>query len=218
MADTSQVGAASFGDGSTPPLRSGRQQDLIISQLHGKYYEQVSRANVFMLGVTWATGVGVGQIAAATAASATQFAIWNPATNTKNLSLLRLTLSLISGTTPVAPVTYSQFSGVGVPTVAASGTPYNCLFGNAGVPSAKYMAAGAAGGTALTGGGALVTVNTSGFYFTAGTYANLAVSYAVDDIDGRIVLAPGQGFVPTFAAAGTALLGAWGLIWEEVPV
>ena len=215
--DTSQVGVGLFADGTNPPLRSGRMQDLIISQLHGKYYEQVSRGNCFQLGVTWATGVGVGQIAAATAASATQFAIWNPATNNKNISLLRLTLSLISGTTPVGPVSYSQFSGVGVPTVASSGTPFNCLYGNKGNPSASYMAAGAAGGTALTGGGALVTVNNSGFYFSAGVYANLAIGYAVDDIDGRIVLQPGQGFVPTFAAAGTSLLGAWGLVWEEVP-
>lgn len=216
MADTSQVGVSSFADGSTPPLRSGRQQDLIVSELHGKYYEQVSRANMFMLGVTWTSTVAAGNIAAAAAAAITQFAIWNPATSTKNISLIRLTLSLISGTTPVGPVSYSQFSGVGVPTVAASGTPYNCLFGNTGTPAAKYMASAA--GAALTGGGALVTVNTSGFYFTAGTYANLAVSYAVDDIDGRIVLAPGQGFVPVFAAGGTSLLGAWGLIWEEVPV
>lgn len=216
MTDTSQVGVSSFADGSTPPLRSGRQQDLIISQLHGKYYEQVSRGNVFQLGLTWTTGIAAGNIAAAAAAAVTNFAIWNPLTATKNISLLRLTLSLISGTTPVGPISYSQFSGVGVPTVAASGTPYNCLFGSTTAPTAKYMAS--AGGSALTGGGAIVTVNTSGFYFTAGTYANLAVGYAVDDIDGRIVLAPGQGFVPVFAGAGTTVLGAWGLIWEECPV
>lgn len=216
MADTSQVGQGSYADGSTPPLRSGRQQDLIVSELHGKYYEQVSRGNVFHLAVTWTTTVAAGNVAAAAAAAVTNFAIWNPATNNKNISLLRLTLSLISGTTPVGPVSYSQFSGVGVPTVASVGTPYNALFGNSGVPSAKYMAS--AGGSALTGGGAIVTTGTAGFYFTAGTYANLAVSYAADDIDGRIVLAPGQGFVPVFAAAGTSLLGAWGLIWEEVPI
>lgn len=216
MADLSQVGPGTYGDGATPPLRSGRNQDLIVSELHGKYYEQVSRGNVFHLGVTWTTSVAAGNIAAAAAAAATQFAIWNPITNNKNICLLRLTLSLISGTTPVGPVSYSQFSGVGVPSIASAGTPYNALFGNAATPSAKYMASAA--GTALTGGGAIVTTCTAGFYFTAGTYANLAVGYAADDIDGRIVLAPGQGFVPVFAAAGTTLLGAWGLIWEEVNV
>ena len=216
MADTSQVGQGSFADGTTPPLRSGRQQDLIVSELHGKYYEQVSRGNVFHLGVTWTTTVAAGNVAAATAAASTQFAIWNPATNTKNLSLLRLTLSIISGTTPVPPVSYSQFSGVGVPSVASVGTPYNALFGSAIAPTAHYMASAA--GAALTGGGAIVSTGISGFYFSAGTYANLAVSYAVDDIDGRIVIGPGQGFVPVFAAAGTTFLGAWGLIWEEVPI
>lgn len=217
MPDTSQVGPISSGDGATPPLRSGRMGDLIDSQLHGRYYEQTSRGNVFHLGgLSWTTGVAAGNIAAAAAAASTQFAIWNPITNNKNIGLMRLTLSLISGTTPVAPITYSQFSGVGVPTVASTGTAFNGLFGNAGLPSAKFV--NSAGGTALTGGGALVSVNTAGFYFTAGTYANLAIGYAVDEIDGRIVLAPGQGFVPTFAASGTTLLGAWGLIWEEVPI
>lgn len=217
MADTGQVGQGSYADGSTPPLRLGRQQDLIVSQLHGKYYEQVSRGNVFHLGVTWTTVIAAGNLASAAAAAATQFAIWNPSTNNKNISLLRLTLSLISGTTPVGPITYSQFSGVGVPTVASSGTPYNALFGNAGTPSAHYMAQAGSAAGALTGGGALVQAGVSGFYYSAGTYANLAVSYAADDIDGRIVLPPGQGFVPTFAAAGTSVLGAWGLIWEEIP-
>lgn len=217
MVDTSQVGPGLYGDGATPPLRSGRTGDLIISQLHGPYYEAVSRGNVYSMGVAWTTGVAAGNINAAAAAASTQFAIWNPATNNKNISITRLIMNLVSGTTPAGSVFYSQFSGVGVPTVASAGTPYNMLFGNAGTPSAHYMASAA--GTGLTGGGALVTVTPSNFSFSAGTYSNLAgTAQWVDYIDGLVVLAPGQGFVPTFAAAGTSLLGAWGLIWEEIPV
>lgn len=215
MVDSVTVGQASNADGTQPSMRGGRQGDLIVSELHGRFYEQVSRGNVFGLGVTITTGVAAGNIVAAAAAASTQFAIWNPSTNNKNISILMLNVGIISGTIVGGPLFHSTFTAA-LPTIAASGTPYNMLLGNTGAPSAKYLASAA--GATLTGGSALLTVLPSTIGYSAGTYAALAGAGASEFIDGRIVLAPGSGWVPTFAAAGTSVLASIGAIWEEVPV
>lgn len=215
MVDTVTVGVQSNADGTQPSLRGGRQGDLIVSHLHGRSYEQVSRGNVFSLGVTWTTGVAAGNITAAAAAASTQLALWNPSTNNKNVSILALMCGIVSGTIVGGPLIHNTFTTT-VPSIASVGTAYNMLFGNTGTPSAKYCASAA--GATLTSGTALLAVVPSVITYSAGTYAALAGSLATEYIDGRIVLAPGSGWVPCFAAAGTSVLGTWGVIWEEVPV
>jgi len=39
----------------------------------------------------------------------------------------------------------------------------------------------------------------------------------VEYIDGEIILPPGVGWVPLWGAAGTSLLNAYSITWEEVP-
>jgi hypothetical protein len=215
MVDQMTVGPVSAGDGTQPTLRGGRTGDLIVSELHGRFYEQVSRGNVFGLGVTITTGVAAGNINLAAAAASTQFAIWNPVTNNKYISLLALMVGPVSGTIVGGPLFHSTFTTT-LPSIASVGTAYNLLFGNTGQPSAKFCASAA--GATLTAGSALLTVIPSTITYSAGTFAALAGSAAFELIDGRIVLAPGSGWVPTFAAAGTTVLATIGAIWEEVPV
>jgi hypothetical protein len=216
MVDNVTIGQCSNADGTQPGLRGGRQGDLIVSHLHGHLYENVSRGNVFALNLTaTTTGVAAGNINLAAAAASTQFAVWNPITSGMNLSLLAVYYGITSGTTVGGPLFHSYF-GTTLPTIASTGTAVNCLLGNTSGSAAKYVAS--AGGVTLTAGSALLTLRPSTIGFSAGTYASLAGSTQFEFIDGAIVIGPGAGWVPTFAAAGTSVLSTYGAVWEEVPV
>src|SRR5258705_269381 len=47
---------AANADGAAPQVRAGRLGDLIHSQLHGRYYEQTSRGNVFSAALATTSG------------------------------------------------------------------------------------------------------------------------------------------------------------------
>ncbi len=217
MVDVTQVGPVNAADGGQINMRSGRQGDAIVSQLHGRYYENVSRGNVYALNLSvTTTGVSAGNIITAAAAASTQFAIWNPATSGVNVSLLYFYFGITSGTIVGGPLFHSYF-GTTLPTIASTGNlPVNCLLGNTTGPAARTVTSAA--GTALTGGSALLTLRPSTIAYSAGTYASLAGTLQSEEIQGSIVIKPGGGWVPCLAAAGTSVLGTWGVVWEEVPV
>ena len=82
--------ATSYPDGATPPQLGGRQGDAIVSELHGKYYTQASRGNVF-----YASNAAAGE--AFSIYSGTAYAgllLWNPPGSGKNLSMIRVNLGL----------------------------------------------------------------------------------------------------------------------------
>lgn len=211
------VGAQSASDSAQVRGRMGRQADLIVSQLQGRYGEQTQRGNVFALNLgATTTGVAAGNIVGAAAAAATQFALWNPLASGKNLVLLKAFISVISGTVVGGPPFHGQFVFSALPSIANQGAALNCLAGG-GAPVARYCALAA--GTALTGAapGPSVLRPFPG-QFSAGTYAALAGSAVFyDEVDGDIVLPPGTGWAPLWAAAGTSVLNAYGVTWAEVP-
>lgn len=207
---------APSADGATPNLRSGRLNDLIVSELHGKYYEQAARGNVYsaMLAATTGT-VAAGNINAAAAGASTQFAVWNPANSKVNLSLGKFFMNVISGTPPTLLSHTLSPNGVPGAQVGVPGT--NHLTGVAG-GYGRVLASAA--GVALTGAGVLpAPLRPSAFsLFAAAIAATSNIQAALEDIDGSIIIAPGMLWVPTWSGAGTTFLNAYGLTWEEVPV
>lgn len=213
--DTSQVGVGSYSDGSTPPLRSGRLQDLIVSELRARFAEDTTRGNVYSLIVTNTTGIAAGNVTGAAAAASTQFAIWNPLSSGVNIELIEFTFGVVSGTIVGGPLIHNFFSS-GLPSIASVGTAYSMKGGAAFSGQAKFVASAA--GTTLTAGSALTAGKYSTITYSAGTYAALMGSVAAEMVDGKIVLPPGTGWVPCVAAAGTTVLAAWGATWAEKPV
>lgn len=207
------VGSA---DGTSPQLRSGRLGDLIASQLHGRYYEQASRGNLFSAMVAATTGtIAAGNINGAAAAASTQFALWNPLGSGVNLALLKVIVAAISGTAPGGPVFHSYSTGVPNANVGTRGL--NNLLG--GAPSKGLYIASAAG-SALTGAtGPLLALRPMALdFFAAAIAAGTNIATPLELIEGDIILPPGTLWVPTWSAAGTTFLNAYGVTWEEVPV
>lgn len=221
-----RVGSQSASDGSYQPFSVGRDGALITSDVHGKYYGAVARGSVFTLGCgLTSTTIAAGNLLGAAAAAATQFAIWNPVGSGKNFSILEYGYIPTSGT-PTGGGVWAGFLSVALgdtlPTIsslgsAADASPKNCLHGSAVTSSAGYLSTLASSGTVLTGATAVRRGKALNFAFTANALANIGSANAVDQIDGKIVLAPGSLFLPLFAGAGTTMIGYHTLTWEEVP-
>ena len=216
-----QVGQAIGQDGTNNNLRQARTSELIVSQNHGRFYEATSRGNMFALTLSAATtGVSAGNLVGAAAAAATQFAIWNPVGSGVNLSILKTHIAIISGTIVGGPVFHGYFNGT-VPSIQstfdAGRGAQNSLIGGR-TPLARYVNTAASSGTALTGGVAPLIHKPMNLTYSAGTYAALAGSIAMDLVDGDIVIPPGYGWLPLFAGAGTSVLFSAACTWEEVPI
>lgn len=211
-----QVGATAALDGTQTNLRQGRTGEIILSQGHGRYYEQASRGNMFTLNlVATTTAISAGNLINAAAAATTQFALWNPIGSGYNLSITKVLIGPISGTFAAGPL-YHGIIQTSVPTIASVGAAYNNLVGGR-APVARYVASAA--GTALTGGSAPVTFRSMNLSFTAAAYASPAGTSTIADIpDGDLVIPPGYGWVPQWTAAGTSVLNSYSVTWEEVPI
>ena len=80
-----QVGPSSTQSntpGATPAIRQGQLGDVIVTELHGRYYEQAYRGNLFTLSVSTAAAV-TAYVGAA--AGTPQLAVYNPLNSGKNL-------------------------------------------------------------------------------------------------------------------------------------
>lgn len=215
-----RVGIRNLGEGAPGDHRLSRVGSLVTGNGQGFYYESSSRGTVFSAGLTaWTSTVAAGNIIGAAAAASCQFAVWNPSGSGKNLSLIKFGVYPISGTAPIPCVWHSAM--VTAPTIATSVAATYGWFtcnnvGMATASVARVLASQA--GSALTGSSALTIIRAADLYITAGTAANLQGGKVTEYIDGDIVIPPGTGWVPTWAAAGTTFLGGYSVTWEEIPI
>lgn len=192
------VGAQNVSDGAFPSLRVGRQGDQIVSELHGKYYEQTLRGNCFVLANQAAVTT-----TAALATTFTGLAVANPVGSGKNVVLLWA---------GVGQVAVGAASAVGIMTgagaAAGSLTPRNCLVG---------------GGASVCNGSASATIATPVLERVFGSVGSLATTgYGLQagltyDAGGSLILPPGYFFASyTTVATTTSLI--FSFVWEEVNI
>ena len=93
-----QVGALSpLADGVQAVLRSGKLGELISSHLHGRYYEQNVRGNLFSIGTTTTVAMtanhnstnGLSATLGTAAAATPMIGLWNPVGSGKNMVILQ---------------------------------------------------------------------------------------------------------------------------------
>lgn len=213
-----RTGNTLLADGSVAPARASRIGALAVGDAQGRFYEQSSRGNVFSLCLATASTIPAGNVNAAAAAALTNFAVWNPTGSGKNLSLLKFSITPLSGTLVASSVWHSYSSTP--PTIATSVVnPITCNNPGMAAASVARAVSHATTGVALTGSTALQLIRAAGFAWTAGTFTNLAMSSGfVEAIDGDIVIPPGICWVPTFTIVMAAMVMGYSVTWEEIPV
>lgn len=210
--------STSFADGSTPGQLGGKQGEAIVSTLHGKYYAQTVRGNVF-----YASNAGAGAVFSIYSnASFTGLLLWNPMGSGRNLSLIRANVGI-----------------TGQASTAASGWGYVWLV-NAGAnigtayPLSGFTAITATRGTGICGlggqgmsvarAGSAATLTTA---FTWGRAATFGTStgaittefgeYLTEDFDGTMIVPPNTVWALTSnILSGITAVGT--VFWEEVPL
>lgn len=185
---------------SVQNARSGRQGDLIISELHGRYFEQTFRSNMFSV-CTQGTAVTT---TAGLATTFTGLAIGNPAGSGVNMVLNKFTAQQFA---VGAAATIGIMGGAG--TITASLTPQSRIIGG-GAISKMTATAGQTISTPLL----IATFGSIGSVATTGYGIELGVAV---DLEGSVIIPPGS-FIASYTAIVTTSALQFSFCWEEVPI
>lgn len=216
-----QVGApsaTSIGDGQTPAQLGGKQGDGIVSGLHGKYYTQNQRGNVFYSG----TAVGGEAFTIFSNASFVGHLLWNPQGSGKNISLIRCNVTPnANAATAAAGWGYAWINNAGSAVATAAvvsvftavtTTRGGGICGVTGQGSSVALV-----GRAATFTTALLWGRAAAFGTSTGAVTT-QLSYSMsEDFDGMCIIPPGTIFALTSSILSGITASAT-FVWEEVPL
>lgn len=212
-----QVGAPaqSVSTGATPPIRQGQLGDVVVSELHGRYFEQTYRRNMFAGAISGATGITATALGVITATAYTGLVLYNPPN-----SQVVCVMQKVGWALPIAPaaatvVSLGQFYSPGIPYTTTAVTVRNNYI-NGPAPAASLYSV-ATFGIATTAPVTTTPTHTLGWVGTAAATAT-PNQYNVQDLEGSIVVPPGGGvcYYLTTAANTNGFFGSFA--WEEVPI
>ena len=214
------VGAQNQADGSQLVVaRAGRQGDQIVSELHGRFYEQAYRGNVYSNGLAALTALSANTITL-TATTTPILGIYNPLGSGVNAVVLQAALAAgINNTSSTGPGIFVWASSTG-----------NTGLSTGSVPTPRFLGGAAAkckglAGVALTGLTSNLVVAHSADFATPTiiTTATLPATVQtpsvmnIENIDGAFIIPPG-GILALLNTVSTTTTSVHGrLMWEEVP-
>jgi hypothetical protein len=197
------TGPQNNSDSQTIVARAGKQGDALVSELHGRYYEQTYRKNIYK-----AASQAVATTTVGLATTYTGLCIFNPITSTVNAVLNKCSImqSVIQSTQVEA---FAIATGFNSTTAVTNTTPLavrNAFTGSGpGVIQASISA----------------TLPTAPFYdvFVQNTATATQNGIgSVIDLEGSIILPPG-GYALWVSPTQASVAGMWfSFSWEEVPV
>ena len=195
------VGPQTLGDSVRNVARSGRTGEQMVSQLHGRYYEQTYRKNMYYAAIQ-----AVATTTTGLATTYTGLCISNPVTSTVNAVLNKASVmqSVIQSVQPEAYAIATGYNGTSNVTHTAALAVHNCYLS---APIGLVVADTSA------------TLPTAPFYslfvHNTGT-ATANGTGAVVDLEGSIILPPG-GYALWVTPAQASVAGLWfSFQWEEV--
>jgi hypothetical protein len=192
-------------DGASTAARQGRTGELVVQELHGRYYEQVYRGN------TYAAANTASQVLTLGVAAATGLILSNPLGSGKNLAILEICSYVSAAITGVANVAlYANINPVAAATTHTTPiVPVAALLGSGNVPVAKADAS-----ATLPAAPTLVRSLYGWHWVTAGTPA---AQFGVKDVvDGALLVAPGCAVSVQGVTVASSAISS--ITWEEVPI
>jgi len=207
-----QVGAPqaqSIPAGTTPPIRQGQLGDVIVSEVHGRYYETNYRGALFS---TFINALTISSTHATPIASGTGtpiIGIFNPAGSGKNVSIVRVQQATTSGT-PGGPLLWNT-----IPNPQNITATFTAAYSNFNLAQQGSV-------TRIFNNTAL-TASTAGVAFrTAGGPAAVAATGVImtysEEYAGDLLVIPGSMIALAATAAGTSHVISCFVEWEEIPV
>jgi len=200
-----QPSTTSIQPGTTPTLRQGQLGEMVVQELHGRYYETAYRRNLFNAavqgtGITTSAGLVTGY---------TGLALTNPTTSTVNLVLTKVGYGVNAAPTATMVVSLAFNTSTTAVTQTTAITGRNNFLGGA---SPQGLVA-----SATTFPTAPINSHILG---VIGTNAITGLNETTDviDLEGSIVMPPGS-YIAIVTSTASAATSFWGSFqWEEIPV
>ena len=210
--------AQSIGPGINASVRLGQTGDMVVTELHGKWYEQAYRGNLYSIGMT-VTALSANTITL-TATTTPIIGLWNPLTSTVNCVLSKAKLQLaVAGNSAVAPGGFVWATSTNNGVISTGLTPLS----RKTLAAAGSQAKGYNITTALTGiTNNLVIQHAAGFgtlvMAQGATGTPIISGDCIEEFDGSLIVPPGGCIALLNTVSTTTISVASMLMWEEVPL
>lgn len=187
-------------------VRQGNMGELILSELHGAYYEAAYRRSLF-------NGAIVSQVTTVGLATTyTGLCLSNPVGSQVNLVLNKVGYAFV--------VAFGAGSAVGIMTGYNSST--NVTHTTPVTPRSQFFGVGGSGVGLLDSSATLPTAPTLNTIFGAGLTGAITTTPfglgGLTDLQGTIILPPGAYAAIYTSTASGAAAGAFSFTWEEIPI
>lgn len=203
------VGQQNNLDSANPVIaRAGHQGDMIVSELHARYYETNYRKNKFY----GSNGATPSVTTVALATTYTGLCLYNPAGSNVNVVIDKVGYSFLVAFPAASTIGLMVgWSAAGIVTASAAASPGAAsLIGSNAVPNGKCALSATLVGTPV-----LHTVFGEGL---TGAITTVPQGTHLVDMEGSVILAPGgYAAIYTSTISGAASLAA-SFQWEEVPL
>jgi hypothetical protein len=204
-----QVGqptTTSIASGSTPAVRQGQLGDMIVSELHGRYYETAYRRNMYTATLTSGTTTS-----AALSTTFTGLLLLNPNNSQVNIVVNKVGYAFL--------VAFAAASAIGLQVGNQSAALLSGLTTTNTVVRPNFVGAGV--GTALTYSAATTTGPSLRQIFGTGLTGAITTTpavYSYFDLEGGLILPPGAwvGSYTSTASGASSMLASFQ--YEEVPL
>jgi hypothetical protein len=201
-----QVGPQVVSDGGEQAVRLGKSAEQVVTELHGRYYEQAYRGNLYI-----AQAIVTAPVIYTASAGTGGPLIWNPPTSGVNVALLAVSIGITVVSTVAAALGITGNVGQTVAptsTTAIDGNT-NAIIGTATPKSRAYRV-----GTVVNNGTFLLPVAD----LHTGALTTDTGSTRWVDLGGVVVIPPGGWGGIAASATATTTVAQIGLVYEEVPV
>jgi len=219
-----RVGPDTLADGSEAKIRQGKSAEAIVQELHGRFYEQTKRGNVF------SDGVGLTAINNATYTVATLGAtvtpivgLYNPSNSGVDCVLIEASLAVVmTALAATGPGGFSWAASVGNAAVSTGNAPLNRALLTQGGSKARGLVnvapTGLTNNLVVRFGSSLMGGSGENTTFTATAVAMQTQALGAKELfDGSVIVPPGGVIALLASTTPVAHSVVSALVWEEVP-
>ena len=194
----------------------GPTLDLMVSELHGKFYNQNYSGNICVASLTTATAIPV------TATNPTaNFAIWNPAGNNRSVSMIKISLGQSNTVSVMNAVGWGAITNAGSSVSATAPiTALTALTVRSGKVGTSYAGnVTAASSMAALGTGSSIPFVYRWTHLSMGAAATTTASFWTlsEEYDGSFIIPPNNAVFLITSAVASGAIFMISAIWEEVP-
>lgn len=219
-----RVGPDTLQDGSEAKMRQGRSAEQIVQELHGRFYEQTKRGNVFSDGMTLTAINNATYTTATLGATVTPIAgLYNPSNSGVDCVIIEASLTVaMTALQATGPGGFAWAVSTGNAAVSTGSAPLNrgalALGGSKARGLTNVAPTGLTNNLVVRFGSSLIGGSALALAFLATAVAMQTQQPGAKELfDGSVIVPPGGVLALLATTTPVAHSAVSALVWEEVP-